>query len=894
MTAPASTPVFCPAPENLDSYLERIVSGPDAPNAEAMPRDRGRYTDYELQLERLTFGEAQGRFREAAKRDIPVRNEKRIRRLKPSEISDTVRHARESARQLMVLRKLPVPDNFDDALIGQIWVDLDRAPRFDGEENYNRRTSQCRLFRQLVLGEPVHGKHRRRLEVSLTDGFRPLWEVLEASEAARRQRGEGRRYFERSGLLRLQDLCLKHGYPDLRELEDGPMGYVKIRQWVVEEMSQEKAFQNLPEDPDEQTLRLWLRKVRKRLNLYLTSYRAAVRRLPPGSGYPLLLSGVDEDGSGPKAYERWIELVRKKREDLSLDQIRKLSNWEVTEILAPGIAASVDEYAGEVESGDILSKKRVKRGRFRETLRAAGSWLCGAILMEGDGLGLDLDTINVLYVFRTLVPAEVTRDAESSAGPKRDSTLDELLSDTKQTKPARTRKFTPVIRELIERMALRSYQRSPLRLTSAEARQGRVPMLTLRLRNVYWHLWFCVERKYLPEMRKHPDRHVRRIAVEVQAAHLNMRKFIKGVVQQTNTDPASHKNLALLAGISYADIVVVGLPHLRKRVLRADAVAKAAEPGSPAHRAAVAHFDTMLREYVIVATAFADGKRRAQYANGLAHYHLKLKIQRSKSGQWERILEMRTIWYGVDAWEPAQLKISHTNGKARVTGEGQGEVLPPGIIDYDLFLRYWLETRPRDLVTCGLLPHVADYDPDSEADTPLPAERRKRPPFAIFPTPKAQKGQRDKAEWRGRMTGATLSATFRRGFYAMLVEGLGVKLPALGSLQFQLLYRSLLNIHVIRFFIATYWIALRQNYGRAQTMSDDTFMVLLKHYTNAPPGLADRDDVKAWHPLIDRIFARREGDRFWGRFWEAIEGTELMWENRQHLIDGAMEARRRA
>lgn len=672
-----------------------------------------------------------------------------------------------------------------------------------------KERSNVRLFVSVVTGRDVTVPRAATRTEDALPGWVRLYDALQADAAA-----TGKRRNYGAALLRFQNLALANGVACPEELPDSL-----------------------------DVIRAWADRVgrgKKETYYELNAYRRAAD-LVGDDTLPRLWVVIDEDGQGIRSLPDYPARLRSAgvtAPPLEVDTVTLVT------ALAPRLGAALKAVIAKGRSQGLSPA-------WERTMADTASWAAASLvrlLKHHPDAAVSLATVTWYDLWVRRVRVAVATDVEQ------DAQLAELLGDA--AGPG-GQEDQVLIRRIVDMSARRSYENSPLVLVDSAHEEDEVPVYTQKMQQ---HLENCyvIAHRYFGEAlaNRAPEKWVPvRVAYEELCTHAeryNATRYLRG---------RKAKGRLL---VTYPQVVCMGLPYLRGRVVRARRAMeeRRATPGGLETRDAqkvVEDYHEALREYVVQALIIDDGLRVKNYTGAVAGVHVVIDPVRGSDGLWRGIRSVRTRFAGLDD-HSVSLKIGTTKDLAERTRE---RPLSPGVVDFELLFEYWMLTRPRALVKAGLLPSVGAFDPDQDG-------------FAVFVCPKPTGGQRQDARWKGNLTEDTLSNLFGRGLHRIAVEVLGRTLPAFDDPELTVEYRALWAGHVSRLILGSYLGGLRGDWTEACYLTNDSEATLRKNYVALADWYRERlhvagpENPRHFDAVVDRILERRPDDR-WAAFWDGFD-----------------------
>lgn len=328
--------------------------------------------------------------------------------------------------------------------------------------------------------------------------------------------------------------------------------------------------------------------------------------------------------------------------------------------------------------------------------------------------------------------------------------------------------------------------------------------------------------------------------------------------------------------VTYPLAVCIGLPALGTEVRRLGEYFFAAcgrhgyDLECRAVRAAARRYDKALTEYIVTAVYLADGLREKNYVYarvGQEGRHGRLtdddgaELDSTLTHFWPEldpesgeVVGLRTFFTGDDHRLP-RLKIRYRSSKSKEIRTRRWHIRP-GLVDFDLLNEYMHGTRPRNLLSQGLITSIGEYSLCRDIDEWN---------FAMFVSPLSSK------HYYRRVTGAyspgQLAAMVRKSLHWMAKNALGhVDLPELDSPEWRERFERVLTGHITRSMIASYWMGIRGRADLACEYTNDAEQTLREQYKRVTTEQLDAefigkpDWVRPDHfdAVIDRIWFKGE------------------------------------
>lgn len=465
---------------------------------------------------------------------------------------------------------------------------------------------------------------------------------------------------------------------------------------------------------------------------------------------------------------------------------------EAVRLLAPRLAKALDAYLAS-DKGRALGPDATKR------VRGAVSRLTAELIRDGR------DPANVTPLH--LVSESVTTE----------TVYNDLVAEVLgQSTAAGT---TTLLRHLVIRAAHASQRRSPLAAQDALPQPAgataheppRFYTASVRMDVISLHE---ITKGAYADLQHHVE--ARAMLKRIDEAFNELRQEMKAHNQLVRLAQQKDK-VRLLEQVTLPQLVCIGLPALRRHVIKLRARYRAAirrhpEATNSAVLRARKRYATWLRRYLVLAVMISDGLRVKNYAGALVgpSGHFRATVERDRSGGWRRLARVETYWRGFD--DPlVSLKIKED--ETRKERLRYGRALRPGIVDHVLLLEYWTDIRLDALIDCGLLSDRAAYNPDTDG-------------WALFVSPKARNAS-------GRYRSYALSKVCGRALHWICVHALKrTAIPtSWKARELRTEWRALMAAHVTRLLIGTYWGGIRDQWGKAARITDDTASTLTRSYS---------------------------------------------------------------
>jgi hypothetical protein len=670
-----------------------------------------------------------------------------------------------AARDAMVssvrtaLRRAVGPQDIDTVDLRPLLETLPEHARLHAEERHHERPANAadrvRRFIHVVEGR-AFVRARGGLAYVLPD-WRPLYQAIAALKKTRPERA--------SAILRLQNVALLGGtIHDPRNLPDRAtvMGWARAQQYN-----------------------------RTAIKRMLDAYRLA-RRLLAASQPTLQLPDLDAGGRSDLRGVLTIPDLPARLAAAGYTGSANPSAAEVVRLIAPKLGQAMDHYLTSAQGRNLSpeSRKRVV---------GAVSRLVAELIRAG-------------YEPASLTLLDLVDESIHGHGASAENVLlAEVLGPEATATTA-----TTLLRHVLDRAAVASAARSPLKVLEAEAAPPQAPtapsFYTRTVRRdaeILWNITQCVYGAMKGRARHRWE--------PVEAAFRDVLAHVKAHNKRVRLLNQKDK-LRLLANVTLPQLVCIGLPALRRKALKLRAHYRRALRHHRGNATAAAvlrarkRYATWLRRYLVLAVMASDGLRVKNYAGARVgpDGHLRPTVRRDRrTGRWLALTRVETYWRGFDEPQVCLKVKTDENGGERTR---YGRALRPGIVDHALLLDYWTDVRLDDLMSCGLLTSRAAYDPDADR-------------FALFVSPRSRKAD-------GRYTSTALSVICGRALHWVCIHALNrTGIPAWRDPARTTEWRSLLAGHVIRLLIATYWGGIRQAWERARILTDDTAETLVRSYS---------------------------------------------------------------
>jgi hypothetical protein len=633
----------------------------------------------------------------------------------------------------------------------------------EGRSRPANRVASVRLFLAVVEGcEPK--TTRRAIAETFRPPWRPLYEAVAGLEITNANARQPRHRRYPGFLAQFADFLLRHGVAAPEEIP----AYSEVRRWAEAE-GRGKPLAN-----------------------WLTAYRSGRTAL----GSPSTLPTLAPSPLGLHRGLRGLELAPLLRRVGCHTPPADLSVPETLRALAPGIAAAVEHYishAGKSASWNI-------------NVTCTASCVVAELIRMG--MADELAELDLLDLLERRVPVEVAPSQASTAG---------LLRRRLGAPAGGGGATVSLLRKYVDAAARHSLQHSPIRPT-APVPDGAVPYYTTAIFNEVSAIWHVAEYVYGRAEGFADEGMI--VAQPEEWARLRLEcDLVREHMARTNVERQAEgfKQKGLVT-ITWSQAVCVGLPRLwqEARALRDAyhlAYAGRGDLSAPSVQLAQRRYFRALKRYMLAAVLLDDGLRVANYAGGRVGRNFLAEVERAPDGSWRRIVAVASHFRGYCS--EAKLKISR-KGSSGAERE-RTRSLRPGIVDMELLSDFWLELRPRDLVTCGMLSSVESYDPDSDS-------------FAFFVSPCSTRRA------HGGYSPARLSRMFGRTLHWMMRDVLGRHdVPAWDELrrnrELSRKWRGLFGAHVTRLLIATYWGVVRERWSVAAELTNDRVSTLQQFYS---------------------------------------------------------------
>lgn len=679
---------------------------------------------------------------------------------------------------------------------------LEHFARVDAQEEGRsrpaNRAASVRLFLAVLEGHEPRTR-RRAIAESFLPAWVPLYEAVAGLEITNPNARQPRHRRYPGYLYQFQNFVLRHGVDRPEALPS----YDQLRVWAEAE------------------------RARKSLDNWLSAYRKGREAM----GNPTFLPSLAPSPIGLHRGLRGLDLSALLSRVGCITPQEDMSVEELVRVLAPQIARAVDyyvEHAGKSTS-------------WNETVINGASCLVAELVRMG--MADELPELDLLDLFERRVAVEVVASRKGAIP---------ILRRRLGT-PAGPSTVS-LLRRYVDEASRRSFQHSPMQPTTVVP-DGEVPIYTTALFNETSALWQVAEFVYgraegfpEPGMMEAKAEEWARIRLEYQLVRQHMKDT--NVVRQAEGFKDKH-----LISITWAQAICVALPQLWRRAyaLREAyhmACTKHEDVESRPVRAARARYFKALGRYVLTAVLLEDGLRVANYAGGRVGRNFLPEVERAEDGTWERIVGVRTFFRGYCDEAPLKVRRSEQGKERR-----RERSLRPGIVDMELLTDFWLELRPRALVSCGLIPSLEAYDPNQDT-------------FALFVSPCSTR------EEHGGYTPARLSKNFGKVLHWMMREVFGRDVPTWKQLAadktLRHKWRGLFGAHATRLLIATYWGVVRERWSIARELTNDKIVTLQSFYgvfegwvaeARARQGIENPDH---FNDLVDRLRGGAIID--WGTF----------------------------
>ncbi|MFN8650587.1 MAG: hypothetical protein U0133_16145 [Gemmatimonadales bacterium] len=395
----------------------------------------------------------------------------------------------------------------------------------------------------------------------------------------------------------------------------------------------------------------------------------------------------------------------------------------------------------------------------------------------------------------------------------------------------RSNSTSPLLSVLTDNAARASAAHSPLRvfcptrvehpssqpaspaLSSTEP--GRVDFYSETVQDDLGCLETLVRTVYAPWEAAHPRAWIS-IVSTFAALHNAIKEHNKGKKLTGHKD----KHL-LLRTITYPLVVCVGLPALRREVLKMRRryqqilMNRAGKHDCEAVIKARRSYAEWLRNYLILAIIIDDGLRLRNYTGGIVGTHFKFVVD--SKGKLDYV---ETCWRGYDEGH-VKLKVDRDeNGGERT----RVRRLSKGIVDHELLWEFVTVIRPCEMVETGKLSSVAKY-------------KLKNDTYALFYSVDARNPEM-------RYSTDTVSTKYGQALYWVCKHVLKRELPSWKEIQGMPEWRGLFGAHGSRLLIATYWGSVRQDWSLTMVLTDDTLKMLGKAYAKPNATLVAAGAIK--------------------------------------------------
>lgn len=368
--------------------------------------------------------------------------------------------------------------------------------------------------------------------------------------------------------------------------------------------------------------------------------------------------------------------------------------------------------------------------------------------------------------------------------------------------------------------------------------------------------------------------------------------LIKHMGETNKVSPSSGRIDKSNIPLNFGQLVCVALWHLRRKVEHADRALTEhlchpkARAGS--HRMLILQerLYVALEEFAVVSVIAADGLRCKNYAGAIAGAHIIPEPIVDEDGHWVGFSGVRTKFWGGDC-PSVRLKIT----TKRRTIRERTWTLSPGIVDMNLFFRYWTEVRPDRLRKAGLIAQDAQLDFGAElAGTSERfavfvsdhiASKKASLPSKRYALGRTVQGKEERVS-AGNRTDASIRAIWARLIHEVAREVLCVPgIPATlaecrtpGSP-----YRGLTGPHGERSLVAWHFGALLGDWSFAEEMTNDSYDTLQNNYAVLPDqysrnrGSRTIFDPELYAGLVDWMIAPKSlaGELDWDAFWKAFK-----------------------
>jgi hypothetical protein len=501
--------------------------------------------------------------------------------------------------------------------------------------------------------------------------------------------------------------------------------------------------------------------------------------------------------------------------------------------IAPGLAADYDYWAVD-GAGRLESDSYVEQ--------------CGATLLRVVGWAVRAGKIAEVARMQNLLDLFLLTERVPGA-----ATLNKRLAAMTGAAPgAEALDSVSLLEFLVEREAAASLARSTIADADGRDEKGR-PWITLALWQGCSRVWDVAQDIYRDIGSQGPEFASKWALVESRWGRLQSQLSARQIPAEARL--RTKDKLRMIRTVTLPQLVCLGFPLRRREVyerrrvwLDAVAAARAAGHAPESHpevRAAAAlYFDGAAVPFLATTLATDDGLRRKQYTRGRLGdgRNFRITLSRDENGRPVGVASLTTTWTG-DRRDPAHLKIREKDNKQvrRVD-----RVVRPGIVDHTILwdvLTWW---RPMQLVACGVLPSLADYDLEADLTTGE---------YALFPSRSADVGLH-----RPERSRTDVGDLVGRELHLIVRTYLRPELPAWEELGAE--WRALWAIHILRLLTSTYWGGVREKWGIATDLTLDTEPTLRRSYLEVDKRMTElrgRDTShwehpNAYDPWMDRLF----------------------------------------
>jgi len=530
--------------------------------------------------------------------------------------------------------------------------------------------------------------------------------------------------------------------------------------------------------------------------------------------------------------------------------VSKITAPELIEVLAPEWHATLRDYFAH-------RPNRGKRWRKRRCL--ASSRVLAELVRAGQG---ELTRAHPALLILSHVD---TGQIVSSSIPRCEDWAARLFPHLEVPDEGPVTKKVLLLEHLATSMAAPSAQRSRLRPADPTQRGMRYFTDSLRsdVRAVGDLAIFAIMQSRT--LQQDPD-----IAATAQSKLAAFKKSMKDQNSLVNMTGYKAKE-KLLKRITYPMAVFLGLPALRKEVLRAEAewveVVTRDQCGPESRRLQYleSRYDDALTRYAVFSVLLADGLRIANYAHarlGLLGREDGMRTHTGPDGSTvssythvlpillpdgNGLVGVETNFYG-DDHEDVKLKMDKVVGGSEF--RERPHWLRPGLVDMRLFWKYLTEVRPKRLLKQGLITDVCEYSVTRDVEEWN---------FALFVSP--ERSELPYAALTGAYAPDTLSAMFGEVLHWVCVDVLGRKLPAFGSASLTKDYPAVFRAHSSRLLAGTFLYGVLGRAEEAETFLNDTRETVGERYRVVEASMVHKvgwEHPRYFEELFKRVWDRHE------------------------------------